>query len=75
MFRKNEGAADRALRISFGVVFVGLGLTFPVLKMTGLLVLGAVGLVLLATGLSGICPLYSLVKFDTGVPPEGQLQG
>ena len=70
MFRKNEGAADRALRISFGIVFVGLALTYPVMQMAWMLPLGAVGLVLVATGASGICPLYSLVKFDTGVPPE-----
>lgn len=55
----NEGTVDRALR-----VIVGLGLlaTYFVGPKTGL---GLIGLVPLATGLIGSCPLYTVFGFRT----------
>lgn len=67
---KNIGAADRGVRLAFGIVMVASLALFPILQSPWILVLAAVGTVPLLTGLSGFCPLYRLVRFDTGVPPE-----
>ena len=70
MFKKNEGAADRGLRTAFGILMVGsLGL-YPILQSTPLAIVGLVGLVPLITGITGFCPLYRIVNFDSGVEPE-----
>ena len=56
---KNEGTLDRAARILLGVVLLALAATGT---------LGAwawVGIVPLATGLLGWCPLYSLIGVNT----------
>jgi hypothetical protein len=56
---KNEGTLDRAARILLGVVLLALAATGT---------LGAwawVGIVPLATGLMGWCPLYSLIGVNT----------
>ncbi len=56
---QNVGGLDRALRILVGIALVA----------TALLVEGAVwgwiGVVPLATGLIGWCPLYAPLKFNT----------
>lgn len=59
LFKHNVGKVDRAIRIILGLVlvtnvFVGLGSP-----------LGWIGLVLIVTGLGGICPLYSLLNINT----------
>ncbi len=61
---KNEGNADRAIRI-----ILGLGL----LSLTGVgpkTMWGLVGLVPLATGLMGSCPLYKIVGVSTCKVPS-----
>ncbi len=67
----NLGPADRAIRFT-----VGYGLLFQIvwLFITGdLLFLGiaAVGLVLFATSLVGVCPLYLPLNLNTGAKPAG----
>ncbi len=55
----NSGGIDRILRIVVGLVLVGLTLagTLPVW--------GWIGIVPLATGLLGWCPLYAMLGINT----------
>lgn len=54
----NVGGVDRAVRIILGLIVVGLGVYFKSW-------LGAIGLVLIFTGIVGFCPLYPLLKINT----------
>ena len=57
----NTGRLDRAIRLVLGLVVLGLyGASEPPLKYFTLL-----GLLPLATGLSGFCPLYRLLGIST----------
>lgn len=55
----NLGGIDRALRITLGLVLVGLAVTGTVGAW------GWVGLALLATGAIGWCPPYALFGWNT----------
>lgn len=57
--KTNEGNIDRILRIGAGVVLIGLAATGTV----G--VWGWIGIVPLATGAVGWCPLYSILGLNT----------
>ena len=57
--KANVGGIDRIARIGAGVVLVGLAATGTV----G--VWGWIGIVPLATGLMGWCPLYPLLGLNT----------
>lgn len=59
LFPNNEGAVDRAVRVVAGLV--GLSLVFVGPQTLW----GLVGLVPLATGLIGSCPLYTVLGFST----------
>jgi hypothetical protein len=63
MFKQNVGGIDRVLRVVLGIAMVVIGLF--VLKGTTGTVVGIVGLIPLATGLVGFCPLYLPWKFST----------
>ena len=54
----NVGAIDRAMRIIAGIGLIGAGVVFQSWW-------GALGLVLLVTGLVSRCPAYSLLKINT----------
>jgi hypothetical protein len=56
---RNEGTIDRALRVTAGLVLLGLVFVGPQ-TLWGLL-----GLVPLATGLLGSCPVYTLLGLST----------
>ncbi|MDH4348053.1 MAG: DUF2892 domain-containing protein [Gemmatimonadota bacterium] len=57
----NTGRVDRAIRLVIGVVVLGLyGAAEPPFKYLTLL-----GLIPVATGLSGFCPLYRLFGVST----------
>ncbi len=56
---KNEGTVDRVLRIILGLVLLSLVFIGPQ-TLWGLL-----GIVPLATGVIGICPIYSIFGFST----------
>ncbi|MBT5470008.1 MAG: DUF2892 domain-containing protein [Nitrospina sp.] len=58
----NVGLTDRALRVVAGIVLIGYG---TYLAGTTGIVMGAVGLIPLITGLIGKCPAYSLLKINT----------
>ena len=57
--KSNVGGIDRILRIVLGLVLIGLAATGTV----GLW--GWIGVVPLATGLIGGCPLYALFGWNT----------
>lgn len=56
---KNEGTIDRALRVVVGLAVLSLVFVGPQTAW------GWVGLVPLATGLLGFCPLYSILGINT----------
>lgn len=55
----NVGGIDRALRVLIGIAFVGMALFGIGTPWTW------IGLVPLATGLIGFCPLYPLIGLNT----------
>jgi DUF2892 family protein len=55
----NEGTIDRAIRVALGIALLSLTLIGPKSM------LGFIGLVPLATGLIGFCPLYSVLGIKT----------
>jgi hypothetical protein len=58
----NEGTLDRVLRLILGII--GIGLVFMGPRSP----LGWFGLIPLATGAVGFCPLYRLVGINTCKP-------
>lgn len=59
LFPVNEHVVERVLRVALGVVLVGLAATGNIGAW------GWVGVVPIATGLLGSCPLYTLLGFST----------
>jgi Protein of unknown function (DUF2892) len=57
--KTNEGTIDRALRIVVGVGVLSLAFVGPQTPW------GYLGIVPLATGLIGWCPLYALIRINT----------
>jgi hypothetical protein len=57
--QKNEGTVDRVLRVIAGLVLLSLVFIGPQSLW------GLVGIVPLATGLLGFCPLYKLLGLST----------
>lgn len=56
---KNAGGIDKILRIVVGIALIGLTI------MGVLPVWGYIGIVPLATGLMGWCPLYTVLGINT----------
>lgn len=56
---RNEGTIDRALRIALGLILLALVFVGPQTP------LGWIGIIPLATGLIGWCPLYRVFGFST----------
>ena len=67
MFKTNEGTIDRVLRVFLGLALLSIVFVGPQ-TLWGLL-----GVVPLATGLMGSCPLYTLFGLSTCAvePKEG----
>jgi hypothetical protein len=59
MFKLNEGGLDRAIRVALGFTLLALVFVGPKTPW------GWLGLLPLATGVIGWCPLYSLLGIDT----------
>jgi len=57
----NVGGIDKGIRIALGVVLLSL----VVLLEGGIRWIGLVGIVPLATGLMGYCPIYSILGINT----------
>lgn len=60
---KNMGNIDRLVRVILGLVLLTIGFTSLVPVPWNYIFL--IGVIPLATGLLGFCPLYSLLKMDT----------
>jgi hypothetical protein len=58
-FKRNEGTIDRAARVALGLGLLSLTVAGPQTMW------GLVGIVPLATGLAGTCPVYSLFGLNT----------
>ncbi len=56
---KNEGKVDRVLRVLLGLALLALAFTGPKAAW------GFIGIIPLATGLVGWCPLYRLLGIKT----------
>jgi hypothetical protein len=59
LFKNNVGKTDRIIRVILGVLLIGnvfFALQHPI---------GWLGVILVLTGLAGICPLYSLLGINT----------
>jgi hypothetical protein len=67
LFKHNMGKTDRLIRVVLGILLIGnvfFALQHPI---------GWVGVILLVTGIFGICPLYSLLGINT--KPAGEKLG
>jgi hypothetical protein len=64
LFARNEHNVERVIRIALGLGLLSLVFVGPQTLW------GLVGLVPLATGLLGTCPLYSVIGFST-CPRDG----
>lgn len=60
----NEGPIDRVVRVAAGVALLAIALV-GILASPLSWVAGAVGVILVATGVTGFCPLYSLFGVST----------
>ena len=58
MFKVNEGTLDRVLRVALGIALVALALTKGWMWAW-------IGVVLILTGATGICLLYSILGINT----------
>ena len=59
LFKNNVGKTDRIIRVIVGILLVGnvfFALQHPI---------GWIGVILVVTGIAGMCPLYSLLGFNT----------
>jgi hypothetical protein len=59
LFKKNVGKIDRIIRVVVGIILVGnvfYALHHPI---------GWLGVILIVTGIVGICPLYSIIGINT----------
>ncbi len=59
MIKINEGTLDRAIRVALGITLLALVFMGPKTPW------GWLGIVPLATGLLGWCPLYSMLGLST----------
>jgi tetrahydromethanopterin S-methyltransferase subunit C len=66
---QNVGATDGTIRIGLGAIagLVSLAILAGSLSLPALAspVLGLVAVILLGTGVTGVCPLYSVLGMDT----------
>ncbi len=65
LLEQNEGLVDRVVRVALGLALLAMVFVGPRTPW------GWVGAILLATGLKGTCPLYSLLHLRT-CPAPGQ---
>lgn len=59
LLKHNVGKTDRLIRVVLGILLIGnvfFALQHPI---------GWIGVVLLITGIAGICPVYSLLGLNT----------
>jgi len=61
--QQNMNSWDRLARMAIGLGFLWLVLYYPMADLW-LWVMTFVGLIFIVTGLSGYCPIYSLLKLN-----------
>ena len=66
LLAKNEHSVERAMRVVLGLGLLTLAFLGPHTS------LGYLGLIPLATGLLGSCPIYSILGFSTCRVPAGK---
>ena len=66
------GAPDRIIRLILAITMALLSLTGMVTSTAGIILLAIAGIFLL-TSIVGMCPLYSLIGFNT-CPPNKRIQ-
>lgn len=59
MFSRNEGSADRNIRVLLGIALLSLTIVGPKSLF------GLIGIIPLLTGLVGFCPIYRVFGFNT----------
>ena len=65
MFKKNEGAVDRIIRVIAGIAILIIGIyEFKSLAVLGIILI-IVGAVLIITAITGFCLLYTLLGIST----------
>ena len=62
MFEQNVGLSDRAVRVLSGIFLIGLIFLAPEAPLRWF---GLVGVMPLATGLFGTCPVYAIMGMST----------
>ena len=65
--KANEGKTDRIIRLVLGVLLIAVGL-WPLNGLqaaVGGIIVAVIGLILLITGITGYCALYSLLGIST----------
>ena len=63
--KKNEGTADRVIRIILGFTLIYTGAIQMVLSSVLAYIVVLVGLILLITGTTGFCGLYTVIGINT----------
>jgi hypothetical protein len=63
MFKRNVGSADAIVRVLIAAILIGMAIIYD-FKW------GLIGLIPLVTGVSGLCPLYSIFGIRTCPAPK-----
>ena len=63
--KTNEGSVDRVIRVILGIVLLAIGIYEVSSSMVLGVVLIIIGAIALITGITGFCPLYSLLGIST----------
>jgi len=66
--KENVGTVDRTIRMVFGIALLFVGLLGPDGALS--MVMMVVGLVLVVTGLTSSCPIYSILGKSTVEEPD-----
>jgi hypothetical protein len=56
----NLGKIDRIIRAILGIIIIAVSITIDIWLLTG------IGIIFLTTAAISFCPLYSLLKLNTG---------
>ncbi|NOR60526.1 MAG: DUF2892 domain-containing protein [Methanosarcinales archaeon] len=63
--KKNEGTADRVIRVILGFILIYIGAIQMGLSGVLAYIVVLVGLILLITGTTGFCGLYTVIGINT----------
>lgn len=63
--KKNEGTADRVIRVILGFILIYIGAIQMGLSGVQAYIVVLVGIILLITGTTGFCGLYTVIGINT----------